>query len=72
MILPSASTTRGLMSLSRCLSGSLWSVSSTMVRFNSPTCGAPSPTPEAAYMVCAMLSTKEFRSPLMFSTGRAV
>ena len=37
---------------------SRWSVSSTTMRCESPTCGAARPTPGAAYIVCTMLSMK--------------
>ena len=33
------------------------------MRRESPTCGAASPTPGAAYMVCTMLSIKPLRLP---------
>src|SRR5215475_11817588 len=42
-----------------------------MIRIDSPTCGAASPTPGAAYIVCAMLSMRVLRVPLRFSTGSA-
>src|SRR6267142_2580665 len=42
-----------------------------MIRFDSPTCGAASPTPGAAYMVCTMLSIRPSTLPLIFLTAAA-
>src|SRR5277367_6011771 len=42
-----------------------------MIRLDSPTCGAASPTPGAAYMVCTMLSISPSTLPLIFLTGAA-